>query len=172
MPRYQYRMINSTGKLEPFITGYPDSVTGSENDFGATCLNEAVEKLITYLNQNWARDYPFVVDGNPPARFGDCATTLFSDEGMPRIFLYQAGTPKSVKFIVTDDRIAFGTNPADYDLHTHIAKTNGISREAVRGGGIADLANHRIRGKSEEFGPYDRWMVQRLLPDWRVDPSF
>lgn len=76
-----------------------------------------------------------------------------------------------VKFIIADDQVIFGKLYYKDDLHAKVAKAHEISKDRIRGGGIADLVNQRIFGKSYDFGPYNVETVQRLLGwQWKIDP--
>ncbi len=169
-------MIGGHGELEKFNCGYPDfKVRGGETSesgcIEANDIDGAVEKIMPFLNR---RTPDFVLEGNPPARFKDYAATLFSDEGMPRIFLYRTGMPfiTAVKFVLTDDAIIFGEKQATGDSHASIASVHGIDPALVRGGGIADIPNRWIHGKSKQFGSYNPWSVRIFLRDaaatWKI----
>lgn len=176
MNKYQYKMIGGHGELEEFGCGYPDfPIRGGETSESgyveAESIDQAVEKIMPFLNR---RTPDFVLEGNPPARFRDYAATLFSDEKMPRIFLYRTNAPfiTVVKFILTDDAIIFGEKQFTNDSHAGIASAHGIDPVLVRGGGIADIPNRWIHGKSKQFGSYNPWLVRSLLRDtvatWKI----
>lgn len=63
-----------------------------------------------------------------------------------------------VKFIATDSRVIFGGQPHSSGYHSDIARANGISKEAVRGGGpiwpSAGFSEHRM--------VLDRMMLRRF----------
>lgn len=190
--KYQYKMIGGHGELEKFNCGYPDfPVRGGETSesgyIEADDIDGAVTKIMPFLNR---RTPDFVLEGNPPARFGnDYAATLFSDEMMPRIFMYRTDVPliTAVKFILTDDAIIFGEKQATDDLHASIASHHGIDLALVRGGGVADIPNRWIHGGSKQFGSYKPWLVRIFLgeaastwkifqpgcpPEWRYEIHF
>ena len=75
----------------------------------------------------------------------------------------------TVKFVVTDKRVIFGSIDYNYDSHSSVAQQNGIPLSSVRGGGIADLAGKRILGTSYGFGPYNPDIVRSFLTGWQVD---
>ncbi|MBI2635042.1 MAG: hypothetical protein HYW79_00650 [Parcubacteria group bacterium] len=77
-----------------------------------------------------------------------------------------------MKFIVTCDWIVFGDRPFGGDMHTDVARRNGIPKTSVRGGGLSDLTERRIFGTSYGFGSYDPEAIRALLPDWQIaEPS-
>jgi len=75
-----------------------------------------------------------------------------------------------VKFIVARGKgIILGDKEFKSDQHCHIAKTNKVKEEDVLGGGIADLTDEVIFGKSYAYGPYKPEKIRQLLPDWLVE---
>ncbi len=77
----------------------------------------------------------------------------------------------NVKFIVTKDgRVVFGEKDYKKDGHSTIAFFQKIPDENVLCGGIADTESRRIWGTSTGYGDYNVQHMQRLLPDWRIDP--
>ena len=75
----------------------------------------------------------------------------------------------TVKFIVTrSGQVIFGDQPYKEDMHFKVAERNGIRKEEIANGGLADLDAKKIGGKSYDFGPYDKEYLMKLMPDWDI----
>ncbi len=92
----------------------------------------------------------------------EAARFVLSNPGPRKFVLYTDGV---------DMYMIIGARDFLLDGHEELAWRNGIRNESVLFGGIADLENHRIWGKSYRFGTYDTEAIRQILPDWQIDPS-